>query len=113
MGEDTDAKLGAIQADLLSLTKSISSVNVKLEKIRSDVESNSGRLAIQEAMLETMQLKLADMEDRGNRVEFFLLYPAILKVKAAGKTEAFQSTEGGTLWKEGSCYLCLCSKQIW
>lgn len=58
MGEDTEAKLGASQADLLSLTESIGSVKVELDKIRSDVGSNSGRLATQEATLETMQLKL-------------------------------------------------------
>lgn len=67
MGEDTEAKLGAIQADLLSLNESIGSVNVELDKIRSDVESNRGKLTSYEATLETMQLKLADMEDRSRR----------------------------------------------
>lgn len=63
MAEDTDAKLGSIQADLLSLNENIGSVNLELEKIRSDVEGNRGKLAVQETALE-MQRKLADMEDR-------------------------------------------------
>ena len=67
MGEDTEAKLGAIQADLFSLSESIGSVNVELDKVRSDVESNRGKLASHETLLETMQLKLADMEDRSRR----------------------------------------------
>lgn len=37
----------------------------------------------------TQAMKMA----RAKGVEFFLLYPAILKVKAAGKTEAFQSVD--------------------
>ena len=37
---------------------------MELDKIRSDVESNGGKLASHETTLETMQLKLADMEDR-------------------------------------------------
>ncbi len=40
---------------------------MELGKIRLDVESNSEKLVSQEAMLETMQLKLADMEDRSRR----------------------------------------------
>lgn len=67
MGEDTEAKLGAIQADLFPLCKNIGSVNVELDKVQSDVESNRGKLASHETMLETMQLKLADMEDRSRR----------------------------------------------
>lgn len=63
MAEDTDAKLGSIQADLLSLNENIGSVNLELEKIRSDVEGNRGKLAVQETALE-LQRKLADMEDR-------------------------------------------------
>ncbi|CAK6979638.1 hypothetical protein KUCAC02_008291 [Scomber scombrus] len=55
MGEDTEAKLGAIQADLFSLNESIGSVTVELDKIRYEATS------------ETMQLKLADMEDRSRR----------------------------------------------
>lgn len=64
MAEDTQAKLGLIQADLFSLNESVESVNVQLEKIRSDVESNRVKLATQEAMVETMQRKVADMADR-------------------------------------------------
>ena len=52
MGEDTEAKLLTIQADLLSLTESIGAIKVELDKIRSDVGSNSGRLATEEATLE-------------------------------------------------------------
>lgn len=67
VAEDTEAKLGAIQADLLSLNESVGCVNVELDKIRSDVESNRGKLASQETALEMMQRKLADMEDRSRR----------------------------------------------
>ena len=67
MAEGTEAKLGAIQADLLSLNESVGSVNVELDKIRSDVDSNRGKLASQESALEMMQRKLADMEDRSRR----------------------------------------------
>ena len=65
MEEDTEAKLGAIQTDLISLTGIISPIKGESDKLQSDVGSNSGRLATQKATLETMQLKLADMEDRG------------------------------------------------
>lgn len=64
MAEDTEAKLGLIQADLFSLNESIGSVNLELEKIRSDVESNRVTLVSQENAVESMQRKLADMVDR-------------------------------------------------
>lgn len=67
MAEDTEVKLGAIQADLHSLNKSVGSINVELNKIRSDVESNRRKLASQETALEMMQRKLADVEDRSKR----------------------------------------------
>ncbi|CAK6975956.1 hypothetical protein KUCAC02_008291 [Scomber scombrus] len=149
--------------------------------IRSDVEGNTRKLVSQDAVLETMQLKLADMEDRSRRcnvriiglaeglegtnaiqfltqslpkwfpslgnlpvdimrahriygdnkrredtrtlifnsshtvkqqqafgqamnaarakgVEFFLLYPAMLKLKGAGKTETFLSPENAEVF---------------
>lgn len=108
MGEDTHAKLGAIQADLLSLTESIGSVKVELNKILSDVGSNSGRLATQESTLETMQLKLTDMEDRGRRCN----------VRAIGLPEGIDGSnvvqfESLPKWLpilsrlEGSCSLCV------
>lgn len=61
MGEGTEEKLRAIQTDLLALSESIGTVNVEMGKIRSNVENNSERLVSQEAVLETMKLKLADM----------------------------------------------------
>lgn len=64
MAEDTEAKLGLIQADLFSLNESVGSVNLELEKLRSDVVRNSGKLASQESALEMMQRKIANMEDR-------------------------------------------------
>lgn len=67
MGEGTEEKLRAIQTDLLALSESIGTVNVEMGKIRSNVENNSERLVSQEAVLETMKLKLADMEDRSRR----------------------------------------------
>lgn len=67
MGEGTEEKLRAIQTDLLALSESIGTVNVEMGKIRLNVENNSERLVSQEAVLETMKLKLADMEDRIRR----------------------------------------------
>uniref|UniRef100_A0A672I783 L1 transposable element RRM domain-containing protein n=1 Tax=Salarias fasciatus TaxID=181472 RepID=A0A672I783_SALFA len=67
VAEDTEAKLGVIQADLLSLNESVGCVNVELDKIRANVESNRGKLANQETVLEMMQRKLADLEDRSRR----------------------------------------------
>lgn len=48
MAEDTEVKQGSIQADLISLNKTIGSVNIKLEKVRSNVECNHGKLARQD-----------------------------------------------------------------
>lgn len=67
MGKDTDGKLCAIQNDLMTLRESIGTVNVEVGKIRGKVKDNSAQLSSHESMLDQMQLKLADMEDRSRR----------------------------------------------
>lgn len=67
MGKDTDGKLCAIQKDLMTLRESIGTVNVEVGKLRGKVKDNSAVLSSHESMLEQMQLKLADMEDRSRR----------------------------------------------
>lgn len=67
MGKDTEGKLGAIQTHLTTLSESIGTINAEMGKIRSDVKGHSKLLATQDAMLQQMQLKLADMEDRSRR----------------------------------------------
>lgn len=67
MGKDTEGKLCAIQTHLVTLSDSIGTINAEMGKIRSDVKGNSKLLATQEATLQQMQLKLADMEDRSRR----------------------------------------------
>lgn len=67
MGKDTERKLCAIQPHLMSLSESIGTINTEMGKIQTDVKGNSKLLATQDALLQQMQLKLADMEDRNRQ----------------------------------------------
>ena len=67
IGKDTEEKLSTIQADLTSLKGSIGNVKAEMGKIRSEVKGNSSMLSQHEDVLEQLQFKLADMEDRNRR----------------------------------------------
>lgn len=67
MGKDTEGKLCAIQTDLLTLRESIGTVNTETGKIRSKVKDKAAVLSSHESMLEQLQSKLAEMEDRSRQ----------------------------------------------
>ena len=67
MGKGTEDKLNVIQSDLSSLSASIGVVKADISALKNTVKENSGAVANLESVLYTLELKLADMEDRSRR----------------------------------------------
>lgn len=67
MGKDTEEKLSTIQTELVTLRESIGTVNKDIGKIRAKVKENTTVLSSHGSMLEELQRKLAEMEDRSRR----------------------------------------------
>lgn len=67
MGKGTEDKLNTIQSDLASLSASIGVVKADISALKSTVKENSMAVTNHETVLHTLELKLADMEDRNRR----------------------------------------------
>lgn len=66
-GKDNDAKLSAIQTELTTLTTALNTIKSEVDSLKTAVGSNSSTLDKHDRALQSMELKLADLEDRNRR----------------------------------------------
>ncbi len=67
VGKDNDEKLGAIQAELATLTAGLGIIKSDVNALKTAVGSNTSTLDSHSQVLYAMERKLADMEDRNRR----------------------------------------------
>jgi len=67
VGRDNDEKLSAIQAELATLAAGLGTIRSDLNTLKIPIISNSSTLNRHDQALQTMDLKLANMEDRNRR----------------------------------------------
>lgn len=64
IGKCTNGKLNVIQTELASLSGSIGLMKADISALKSTVDDNSEAIANHETALQTLELKMAHMEDR-------------------------------------------------